>query len=56
MPFTSLCRNPATAAGAYVHICSSTSKFGRVSQDWPAGSPLTGPLLGGVVRADDLRL
>lgn len=50
MPFTSMCRNPATPAGAYVHVSSSTSP------GWPAGSPLTGPLLGGVVRADDLRL
>lgn len=52
-------RNPATAAGAYAHLRQLLPRpnlFAASLEGWPAGSPLAGPLLGGVVRADDLRL
>lgn len=53
-------RNPAAAAGACAHLrqllLPRPNLFAASLEGWPAGSPLAGPLLGGVVRADDLRL
>lgn len=43
-------------AGERVHAGSAPSRLCRAAGGWPAGSPLAGPLLGGVVRPDHLRL